>query len=63
MDNSGGPFSSADLQPLAGSSAGRRLGRSPTDNEVDSEPVRMDTASFEPSDLWGLSDLDRWMHR
>lgn len=43
-----------DLQPLPGSSVGRRLGRSEIDNEIDSEPVRMDTSSFEPSDLWGL---------
>lgn len=43
-----------DLQPLAASSIGRRCGRSEADNQVDAEPVRMDTSSFEPSDLWGL---------
>jgi len=45
-----------DLQPLASSSIGRRRGRALSNNEVDSEPVRMDTSSFEPSDLWGLLD-------
>lgn len=44
-----------DLQPLPGSSVGRRRSRSSLNsNEIDSEHVRMDTSSFEPSDLWGL---------
>lgn len=43
-----------DLQPLPANSVGRRRGRSVSNNEIDSEPVRMDTSSFEPSDLWGL---------
>jgi len=43
-----------DLQPLPSSSLGRRRERSMSNNEVDSESLRMDTSSFEPSDLWGL---------
>lgn len=45
-----------DLQPLPSSRVAHRRGRSETNNEVESEPVRMDTSSFEPSDLWGLLD-------
>ena len=48
------PVYSSDLQPLPSSRVGRRRGRSETNNEIDSEPMRMDTSSFEPSDLWGL---------
>ena len=51
-------FAFKDLQPLPSSSLGRRRGRSESNNEVDSEPVRMDTSSFVPSDLWGLG---RWL--
>lgn len=43
-----------DLQPLPSSHIGRRRGRSEANNEIDSEPLRMDTSSFEPSDMWGL---------
>lgn len=43
-----------NLQPLPGRSISRRRGRAISDNEIDGEPVRMDTSSFEPSDLWGL---------